>query len=271
MKKIIKEKNIPIGICNGDLMESVATERGLATERDLKMVKKILAILESKLGIKIILNMGNHESGYVLPLSTDEDGGVSEKSIKNFLKLTGRDDIYYSFVDENREFRFILIPYILTEEFAKNCNLLQIKKEFKRKLRQDLKNSSQPVIIFMHDPDSLMDQELLEIIRSNQKKIEAIFYGHYHSKISLLFLKIMVNTFNLWWLILPRVFLNIIFWIISGRDMKIARELGKYFRSRKNIPEIIKELNMTLVPAPTGMFGFGGGFMVLEVKDKKSS
>ena len=134
-------------------------------------------------------------------------------------------------------------------------------------MRQDIKNSVEPIIIFIHDPDSLMEVGLLEIIRSNRRKIDAIFYGHYHSEVNLFFAKIMVTIFNSWWLIIPRIFLSIIFWIVSGRNMRIVRELGKYFRSRKNIPKIIKELGAILIPAPTGMFGIGGGFLTLEIED----
>ena len=246
-------------------MESSATERGLATERDLEMAKKVLFDLENDLGTEFKLNLGNHESGYILPLSTDKDGGISRASIKNFLELAGRKDMYHSFVTEG--FRFVFVPYLFTESNAKDFNLCKMKKKFLKKMRRDVETSLEPIVVFIHDPDSLTDSNLLEIIRSNREKIGGIFYGHYHSEFNLFFAKILVKIFNSWWLILPRIFLNIVFWIISGRNMRIVRELGKYFRSRKNIPKIIKELDAVLIPAPTGMFGIGGGFLTLEIED----
>lgn len=266
MKAVIKEGRISLGISNGDLMEASATERGLATGRDLEMAKTVLFDLENDLGTKFKLNLGNHESGYILPLSTDEQGGISRASIKNFLCLAGRKELYYSFVAEG--FRLIFIPYLFTEKEAKDFNIDKMKKSFMKKMRQDIKNSVEPIIVFIHDPDSLMDQNLLGAIRSNREKIRGIFYGHYHSEVNLFFAKTLVKIFNSWWLILPRILLSIVFWIISGRNMRIVRELGKYFRSRKNIPKIIKELGAVLIPAPTGMFGIGGGFLTLEIKDE---
>jgi hypothetical protein len=134
-------------------------------------------------------------------------------------------------------------------------------------MRLDLRDSIEPIIIFIHDPDSLMDEKLLNLILQNKEKVKAIFYGHYHSQVNLFFAKVLVKIFNCWWLFFPRIMLNIIFWIASGRDMRIVRELGRYFHSRKNIPKLIKELDMVLIPAPTGMFGIGGGFLVLKLED----
>ncbi|MFZ2192773.1 MAG: hypothetical protein WAV31_00855 [Candidatus Moraniibacteriota bacterium] len=265
MKKTIREEGISLGISNGDLMEASATERGLATERDLAMAKTVLSDLENDLGTKLKLNLGNHESGYILPLSTDEQGGISRASIRNFLCLAGRKELYYSFVAEG--LKFIFVPYLFTEKEAKDFNIGRMKKSFMKKMRQDIKNSVEPVIIFIHDPDSLMDKNLLDVIRSNREKIKEILYGHYHSSVNLFFAKLMIKIFNTWWLIFPRIILDIIFWFFSGRSMRIVRELGKYFRSRKNIPKIIEELGAILIPAPTGMFGIGGGFLILEVFD----
>jgi hypothetical protein len=266
MEEIIKKEDIVLGVLNGDSVESSATERGLKTERDLKVAKNILADLENDFGIKLKLNMGNHESGYILPLSTDEQGGISRASIKNFLCLADRKKLYYSFVVGG--FRFILVPYLFTESVAKDFNLGKMKEKFLEEMRRDIETSLEPVIIFIHDPDSWINQTLLDLIRLNRAKIKGIFYGHYHSSINLFFAKLLIKIFNTWWLIIPRIFLMIIFWIFSGRDARIVRELGKYFQSRKNIPKIINELDAVLIPAPMGMFGIGGGFLVLETKYK---
>lgn len=263
MQKISREEGISLGISNGDLMEATATERGWATEKDFLAAKKIISDLESELGIRLEMNMGNHETGYILPLSTDMDGGMSKQSIGNFLSLAKREDVYYSFLAEG--FRFIFIPYFFTEKIAKDFDLAKMKEEFSKKMKLDLRNSVEPVIIFIHDPDSMMDENLSSEIWANREKIKAIFYGHYHSELNLFFAKILVKIFNYWWLVIPRLILNVVFWTVSGRNMRIVRELGKYFRSRKNIPDMIKALKMILIPAPTGMFGIGGGFLTLEI------
>jgi len=266
MKKVVGEKMINVGISNGDLMESVATERGWATKQDVEAAKEVVQELKNNLSLKKLeLNMGNHESGYILPLSTDNNGGVSLQSVRNFLVVAKRDKLYHSFLLEG--FQFIFVPYLFTEQVAKDFDLSKEKKKFLTEMEKEFSFSKTPIILFVHDPDSLMDEDLLSLIRVNRKKIKAIFYGHYHSWMNLFFSKILVNIFNCWWLLPLRMLANAIFWIISGKDMRIVRVLGKYFQLRKNIPAIIKELKMTLIPAPTGMFGIGGGFLVLEISD----
>ncbi|EKE21636.1 MAG: hypothetical protein ACD_7C00165G0005 [uncultured bacterium] len=266
MKKVVNEKMINVGISNGDLMESAATERGWITERDTEAAKEVVQKLENSLSLgKLELNMGNHESGYILPLSTDDEGGVSLQSIKNFLLVAKRDKLYHSFLIEG--FRFIFVPYLFTEQIAKDFDLNKEKEVFLEEMKKDFFLSDEPVVLFIHDPDSLMNENLLSLIQANRKKIKAMFFGHYHSWMNLFFAKILVNIFNCWWLFPLRPLVNVIFWIISGRNMRIVRELGKYFRSRKNIPGIIKKLGMILIPAPTGMFGVGCGFLILEISD----
>lgn len=265
MKEIVVDEKITLGISNGDLMESLATERGWKTSRDLQAAKKTREDLKKDLGIELEMNMGNHETGYILPLSTDDGGGVSSGSIENFLDITNRGDVYYSFVQAG--FRFIFVPYFFTEKIAKNFDLARMKEIFLAKMEKDLSVSREPIAIFIHDPDSLMDERLLKLIRVNREKVKAIFFGHYHSWLNLFFSKILITIFNSSLLVPCRLILYFIFWIFSGRNKKIVRELGKHFRSRKSIPAIIKELEMILIPAPTGMFGIGGGFLVLEISD----
>jgi hypothetical protein len=101
MKEIIKAEKISVGISNGDLMESSATERGWAKVEDFQMAKKVIGKLEEDLGVRLEMNMGNHESGYILPLSTDEDGGISKESMRNFLLVAGREELYRTFVAED--------------------------------------------------------------------------------------------------------------------------------------------------------------------------
>lgn len=266
MKKVVDERMIKVGISNGDLMESVATERGWATEKDATAVKEAVQELENSLNLKKFeLNMGNHESGYILPLSTDNEGGISIGSVKNFLTVAKRDKLYHSFLLNG--LRFIFVPYLFTEQVAKDFDLNKEREKFLKEMKKDISLSTEPVILFIHDPDSLMNEGLLNLIQTNRKKIKAMFFGHYHSKVNLFFSRMLIAVFNCWWLFPIKASATVFFWIISGRNTRIVRELDKYFKSRKNIPRIIKELEMVLIPAPTGMFGIGGGFLVLEISD----
>lgn len=269
MADVIKAEKISIGIFNGDFMESSATERGLYTERDLEVVRHMLATEKAKLGLEEIqLNMGNHESGYNLPLSTDPQCGISKKSVENFLALTERDNLYYSFKLDG--YTIIFVPYIFSEDTARDFDLQKEKDDFLLKFQSELESSDR-VILFVHDPDSFDDKQLIKLVRENRQAIKMIFYGHYHSWINLFFTKLLILIYTRWFLIFPRwFFFNPIIWLAAGRDKEKIGKISKYFRKRRNIPRIIKELDAILIPAPGGMYGIGGGFYVINLSDNGS-
>lgn len=80
-------------------------------------------------------------------------------------------------------------------------------------------------------------------------------------------MRILVRIYSLPWLILARWITSFIFFLLAKGDRNIVRELGKYFRKRKNIPAIIKELGAILTPAPSGTLGIGGGFLIADLKE----
>lgn len=263
MMKIARERDIALGIVNGDLMESSATERGLQKEIDYRAARIVKRWLEKLLRITICLNMGNHESGYNLPLSTDPKAGISVKSLKNFLRLTGRTGLYHSFEIEG--FRVIFIPYLFTEDFAVDFDIGKEKAKFLKKMARDFQRNEK-IIVFTHDPDSLDDPGLRYILLSNREKIKLFFCGHYHSVVTLEFVKVLIAIFNTRILFPYRWMLKLLLWYASGGNSKMVRKIEKYFRKRKNIPCLMRELNVVIIPAPTGMFGMGGGFLTLDLE-----
>lgn len=266
IRKIIKHENIKKGYFNGDFMEARRTERGMNTSEDLNIACRLRNYILQKLGLEEgEFNLGNHESGYDLPLSTDEERGINRKAIDNFLLFAGRHELYHSFCEDG--LRFIFIPYIFSEDRARDFNLKAEKRKFIIRLKQDLSKNI-PTILLVHDPDSFDDATLLKVIRKNRDKIKFIFYGHYHSWINLTGMRILIAIYTNKWLYLVRQILNRIFLKLAKGDERIVNEMGKYFRKRKNIPALIKELDAILTPAPTGTFGIGGGYLVLDSEKK---
>jgi len=262
IRKIIKRENIKKGYFNGDFMEARRTERGMNTSEDLNMACRLRDYLLQKLGLeKGEFNLGNHESGYDLPLGTDSEKGINRKAIDNFLLFAGRQELYYSFCEDG--FRFIFIPYIFSEDKATDFNLKAEKRKFIVKMKKDL-SKNMPTILLVHDPDSFDDAKLVRVIQKNRDKIKFIFYGHYHSWINLAGMKILIAIYTDKWLYPVRQILDKIFLKLAKGDERIVDEMGKYFRKRKNIPALIKELGAILTPAPTGTFGIGGGYLVLD-------
>ncbi|HBI34297.1 MAG TPA: hypothetical protein DEA43_01910 [Candidatus Moranbacteria bacterium] len=263
IRLVVKKENIKVGYFNGDFMESRRTERGMNTTEDLEKALELKAYIMKKLGLILaFFNLGNHESGYDLPLCTDAEKGINWQAIKNFLVFTEAEELYCSFYEDNS--KLIFVPYIFSEEKARDFDLDAEKKIFLGRMREDLKEDI-PTILLVHDPDSFDDVELLGLIRENREKIKFIFFGHYHSWINLFFMRIMVNVYGRILLFPFRCFVDLFFFALTKGDVHIVRELGIYFRKRKNIPTIIRELGAVLIPAPTGTVGIGGGYLVLDL------
>lgn len=264
MMRIIRERNISLGIVNGDLMESSATERGMDTERDLKAATIVKRWLERLLGVSLILNMGNHECGYKnQPLVTDPKAGISKRSLKNFLCLTERDDLYFSFFLDG--YKVIFIPYLFTEIQACDFDIDEEKAKFLQKMREDLEQNEN-IIIFAHDPESLGDPGLCNLLRTHREKIKLFFCGHYHSTVTLNVIKVFIMIFNSRMLLPYRWMVKIMLWYAFSGNANIVKLIEQYFRKRKNIPNLVREFGVKIIPAPTGMFGIGGGFLTLNLE-----
>lgn len=264
MKETIIRESIDSMLINGDFFEPTATERGMKENRDLEAAKKLKSVWSTQLAIaeeNLEFNGGNHELGYKLPLGTDPLAGIYLKSMENFLSFVNQQEIYHSFVFAG--FRIILIPYIFSEEVAVDFNLQEVKDKFLGKMRQDLENSER-VIIFLHDPDSLDDQNLVDLMRMSREKIEGVFFGHYHAKINFLFAQVLMKIYTRFWLIIPRLIFNFLI-LIAFRERGKIKAIGDYFRRRRNIPSLVREFNAVLIPAPAGFFGVGGGFLILDL------
>jgi hypothetical protein len=266
MRKVAEREGITAGYFNGDFMESRRTERGMSTKEDLEKMCELKAWVMRMLGLlTAFFNLGNHESGYDLALCTDVGKGINRKAIENFLIFSGREELYFSFLVDGR--KIIFVPYIFSEENARDFDLDAEKKKFLVKMREDFKEDI-PTILLVHDPDSFDDADLISLIRENKEKIKFIFFGHYHSWINLFFMRIMIKIYSNAFLAPLRWLLNLFFFALTKGNMRIVRELGKYFRKRKNIPGIINELGAILIPAPSGcgIFGLGGGYLIFDVE-----
>lgn len=266
-KKLIAANRIPFVISGGDFMEAECTERGWQTEDDVAEARKALSCASSFLGAEIIENIGNHETGYELPLTTDPEAGISLQSISNTLKTLGRESLYHSLV--HKGFRFCFLPYLFMEKRGVDFDIEKLKTELVRMFERDLEKP-EPTILFLHDPDSLCYEPLLEIVREHKEngKIKLIFCGHFHARETLGFFNLLVKCFNgPWWIQWLSGLISIITWKAFSLD--IAKRVQKYFVERRQLPAILKELGVTIIPAPGGMMGIGGGFLVLNMETLK--
>lgn len=264
MKEIIKLFGIKHVINNGDLQENSKNEQGIVSDEDLDSAKKIISDFEKRNKVQMHLNAGNHELGYhktKQPLATDPEGGISFASAVKFLRLVEKNQLYQSFVLGG--YRIVFIPYMMTEDFSLSCNMFAEKEHILDELTIDL-HGSEKVILFIHDPDSLMNERLVNLIRVFKPYIPLIFCGHYHAQLTLTAVKWLISVCN-WKVLAPvrwmlRLILNIAF------DSEISRAVQESYRERKKVPKLMEEFDIQIIPAPGGMLGFGGGFLVLDTE-----
>lgn len=264
MSDTLEMLDISTVINNGDLQENSKNEQGLVSDVDVQSAKSIIDDFEERHNVKMKLNAGNHELGYhrsSQPLATDPKGGISLQSTKNFKKLTGTSTLYQSF--PLGDYQIVFIPYLMTEKEAKDFNVENKKIRILNRLFNDLQGERK-VILFIHDPDSLMDEKLASMIRFDKKKMPLVFCGHYHAQMTLFAVRMLIRVFN-WKILFPirwtlRLLLKIAF------DGEISKAVQESYRERKFVPSLMKEFGVQIIPAPGGMLGFGGGFLTLDLE-----
>ncbi len=253
----------------GDMQENTFNERGLTSEEDVSALQESIATLKSGSQARVEMTAGNHELGYGhLPLTSDPLGGISEKSVQNFLKVAERDKLFHSFLFGGK--RFILVPYLFVEKDKKDW-LKNLENEFAEQFRKVIENSQEQVIIIAHDFDSLRNHRLEMPIRSFLRtgKIEKIFCGHNHARWQFVVDQNLIKMFCSLWL-MPIFLVTIPFAMLGGYlfhgDFMLFEKIRKYYVSRKPILRLAKIFNPITIPAPDGAFGIGGGILVYDTE-----
>ncbi len=200
---------------------------------------------------------GGHEVGYVLPLSTDPEGGPSEKSIQVFEENFNQ--LFYTF-SEN-QYKFVVLSSDL-ELLKSGSDALMKRKALQEEFYKDEITYTKPeqkVVLMLHDPDALAP--MFSFLGKNLDKIEKTFSGHQHaqwvnkiypnlcsmasSRVLELPLKLLFNKF------------------FPGK----ADAVWNYFQQNKDNAQIWSSVKLSIIPAPAGMLGIGGGFLIADLKE----
>lgn len=264
MAEVIREEKIDLVVNNGDTMENPQNERGLITQEGISAAKQIRHDFCGKNHVRMEINAGNHCLGYRLPLSTDPEGGMSLASIKGFEELTGGKSLCHSFTYQG--YRFVLIPFGMAQQSAVDFDIEGFKDDIIYDLAENFGGfNRKPVFLFLHDPEALSDDHLYRVIRDNRGKIAHIFCGHWHAAWAFWINWLLIKIFNKWWLYPADLFIRSII-ILLSKSFRIAREVKRDFRRFEDVPARMQELGVTIIPAPLGMLGFGGGFLTLNLE-----
>lgn len=116
------------------------------------------------------------------------------------------------------------------------------------------------MVIMIHDPDALA--AMFPFLKNYLGKIERTFSGHQHAQWVNKILPILyqVASFKLLEIPLKPVFNK----FFPGK----ADAVWDYLNQNKGNAPIWKSVNLTIIPAPGGMMGIGGGFLVADLHDE---
>jgi len=214
-----------------------ANESGMLTFKTVEQYRKFENILNSFPDIPRLLVWGDHDVGYCFNVSGKtgikigtEQGGVSVASVKAAEKLIGPP---FGEMDIGPA-KFIYLSTNLVRNVGESSDafLRELKAEQESRIADMLwKSQSRLNFLLLHDPTAILPGTTMrEIIDSHSGKITAIVHGHLH----------------------------------AGFSARLTRVFYKPYQC------LCEKYEVILVPAPWGMFGVGGGFLILNLFDDGS-
>ncbi|MDD3486775.1 MAG: hypothetical protein PHF35_00115 [Candidatus Moranbacteria bacterium] len=244
----------------GDLVECVHNEKGMVTLTDLEEISILKKFVINALGLRFSGDdhyiPGDHELGYVLPLSLDPDGGMTGESITNFQNILG--PMFDAWNIGN--FIFITISSSLFTQFEwrNDVEIAELRQKQVKFLVEKLSKlpPEKKVFLFLHDPDAIEHINALP----GASRITQIFCGHLHSENTVNSYRRLGKMANSFWGRLLLRFVGLIFNRLQRVNKVINWAKGNPYRL-----ELFKKYNLQVVPAPNGMLGKGSGFLILEL------
>ncbi len=207
---------------------------------------------------------GGHELGYKRPFSSEEGAGLNDVAIEMFEEVFN--SLFYTFDDD--QYKFIAVSSDL--ELAETYDT-KITDKIKQKSREqqdfykdnisDAKKNGQKIILLLHDPEAL--RNIFKFMKTDYlDNLEKTFAGHNHATWSREIYPLLAD-------------------LITGRltkdTMRKVIEIGfpgdktqgaiDFLKRAKGLRPIFRSMKLVTVPAPGGMLGVGGGFMVADLKE----
>ncbi len=256
MKKVGGVQHIFFG---GDMVSGYG-ERGLSGPNSQRAINDFGQVLDGFISDEIPKHYvtGDHEMGYELPWSWDEEGGMNETSIEMFdcnfneLFFTVQED-QYKFVALSSDLELLNDGgRMVTEEMMKKKRR---QEEFYKDTISEVSNDEK-IVLMLHDPDAL--QPMFDFLEKHLEKIEKTFVGHHHAQ---------------WITAVQKYLYQIAGSSLGNPSLKfleqfVAKSSLQHLREKSVNGKIWQQVKMVTVPAPGGNFGIGGGFLVATLGEQ---
>lgn len=246
----------------GDAIEAEYNERGMLNFCDrvqIRLIKNHIQMLTE--AEEIVFVPGDHELGYRLPLSSDSRGGISKQSIDIFMRecnqLFGYKKIanfHFAwlssslFSQDTTHLPMEERMFISRMESAQRFNLPSALWEVKE---------GEKLFLLIHDPDALEHVDRLLPAKS-LKMIAGVFSGHLHAQESLrkyeMLGKIAQTKIS----------------ALLAKAFKRWRLVHDWAKGNPRRLELFRKYDLRIIPAPGGMMGKGGGFLVMNLYEDGS-
>lgn len=261
-EKVIMGRN-PLIIFGGDMVDSISPN-GLDdnTEIDKRLQGLERIIQETFLHDKQRLCVpGNHDVGYC----SLSDKGINSKAIEIF--ESNFNQVFWSF----KEDRYVLVglssDLILNggDSVSESINKKQSEQtEFLKDTIRETKKNNQKVILFLHDPMAV--RKVMDIIEWQTGNLEKVFCGHHHAQWTHSVYPVIQDLVKR--PVVGKMIQKILEQIIETD--KVQPTLA-YAQGIKRELSLWNTLQVTIIPAPGGMFGVGGGFLTAKIENEELS
>lgn len=263
LNKVEKVGNIDYVFFGGDMVTGYG-ERGLVGPDSPEHISRFKKILDQTFlrDVPKKYIAGGHELGYRLPLSWDiPEGGLNERAIEVF--ESEFNELFYT-VDKG-QYKFIVLSsgLELTEGEPHITDKIKTKKKEQAEFYKDEITYIEPgrkVVLMLHDPDAL--RQMFDFLGKNLDKIEKTFTGHNHAQWVNKIYPYLCKVASLRALQMP------LEKIINRQFPGKGKLVLDYFKANKENNKIWKAVKLMIIPAPGGMMGKGGGFLIADLKEK---
>jgi len=201
---------------------------------------------------------GNHELGYRFPWSPDKQGRLSEEALEIFEKEFNK----LFFTLDNGQYKFLIVSSdleLISEKNKKIPESILKKKQEQKEFYRDILNetrtkNAEKIILMLHDPDAL--NPMFKFLEQHLDKIEKTFAGHHHTVWQRKLLEYSYRLAD----------------NINFKDSRLIKKVApnywqKTLGDRQNY-NIWRKCKLITIPAPGGVLGAGGGFLVAYLTER---